>query len=97
MRTISQGMKDFMHQASIEFFGQSIVDTSAKLQEALKDKQEALKDKHDALKDKHDALKMLVHSILNLKEKMNLNAEQIASILEIDEEFVSNVLSKSQD
>ncbi len=97
MRTISQGMKDFMHQASIEFFGQSIVDTSAKLQEALKDKQDALKDKQDALKDKQDALKMLVHSILNLKEKMNLNTEQIASILEIDEEFVGNVLSKSQD
>ena len=108
MRVASKGMQDFMNRASIELYGRSIDDTNAELQkskealkfnqEALKYKDEALKDKDEALKDKDEALKdkeiIITRSIINLKDKMNLTAVQIASILDIDLEFVNDVLLK---
>ena len=101
MRVASKGMQDFMNRASIELYGRSIDDTNAELQkskEALKFNQEALKYKDEALKDKDEALKdkeiIITRSIINLKDKMNLTAVQIASILDIDLEFVNDVLLK---
>lgn len=87
MRVASKGMQDFMNRASIELYGRSIDDTNAELQKS----KEALKFNQEALKDKEI---IITRSIINLKDKMNLTASQIASILDIDVEFVNDVLSK---
>ncbi len=95
MRVLGPNMREFMHTASLELFGESMLETRDQLQAALKVKDDALKSKDDALKSKDDALKIITRSILNLKDKMNLNAEQIASILDVDVDFVNDILSKT--
>ncbi len=102
MRVLSPNMREFMHTASLELFGESMLETRDQLQAALKVKDDALKVKDDALKREDDALKreddalkIITRSILNLKDKMNLNAEQIASILDVDVDFVNDILSKT--
>jgi hypothetical protein len=42
----------------------------------------------------NETLTIKIRSIVNLKDKMNLTIEQIASILEYDVDFVTDVLSK---
>ncbi len=84
MRSVSQSTKDLVNDLVKDLYGKSI-------EELTQDKDIALKDKDIALRESQTAL---VRAIMNLKDKMNLNSEQIANILGLEEVFVSNVLSK---
>jgi hypothetical protein len=80
MRVASQSMQDFINRASKEFFGQSLA--------------EVINEKQEAINEKQELIKREIRSIINLKDKMNLNVEQIASVLELDIHFVKEVLDK---
>jgi hypothetical protein len=87
MRVISPSMHNFLNRASIEFFGKSF-------DEAMSESEKA---KSESEKAKSENLMIKIRSIINLKDKMNLTIEQIASILEYEVDFVTEVLSKYQN
>ncbi|MEY4902951.1 MAG: hypothetical protein RLZZ292_766, partial [Bacteroidota bacterium] len=65
--------------------------------ESEKAKSESEKAKSENEKAKSENLMIKIRSIINLKDKMNLTIEQIASILEYEVDFVTEVLSKYQN
>lgn len=86
MRIASQSMLELVNLLSVEYYGQTIEDKELQLQESKTELQES----NAKIKDKE---LIIIRSILNLKEKMNLDAMQIASILDVDLEFVTNILT----
>jgi hypothetical protein len=107
MRVASQSMLDLVNLLSAEFYGQTIEDKEAQLQESKIELQESkvelqeskveLQESKVELQDKKEALKnkelIIARSILNLRDKMNLNAAQIADLLDLEIAFVESVLN----
>jgi hypothetical protein len=86
MRVASQSMLDLVNLLSAEFYGQTIEDKEAQLQESKVELQESKVE----LQDKK---LIIARSIINLRDKMNLNAAQIADLLGLEITFVESVLN----
>lgn len=80
MRVASQSMLDLVNLLSTEYYGQTIQDKDVQLQ-----------DKDVQLQETQALLR---HSILSLKAKMNLDATQIAKMLDLKIELVNSILVK---
>ncbi len=87
MRVASQSMLDLVNLLSTEYYGQTIQDKDVQLQ----DKDVQLQDKDVQLQETQALLR---HSILSLKAKMNLDATQIAKMLDLKIELVNSILVK---
>ncbi len=83
MRVASPSMHNFINLASIEFFGKSY--------------DEAISESQKAISEKQEAQKVIIRSIINFHDKMSLNAEQIAKMLDLDTNFVIEVLEKYEN
>jgi hypothetical protein len=97
MRVISPSMHNFLNRASIEFFGKSFDEAMNETQKAIGETQKAMNETQKAIGEKREAQKIIVRSIINFHDKMSLNAEQIANMLDIDVSFVSEVLEKYEN
>jgi hypothetical protein len=98
MRVLSPSMHNFLNLASNEFYGKSFDEAMSETQKAMSEREKAMSETQKAMSEREKAMNETemtkIRSILNLKDKMNLTAEQIASILEYDVKFVAEVLVK---
>jgi hypothetical protein len=100
MRVASQSMLDLVNLLSAEFYGQTIEDKEAQLQESKVELQESkveLQESKVELQESkvelQDKKLIIARSIINLRDKMNLNATQIADLLDLEITFVESVLN----
>jgi hypothetical protein len=83
MRTVSQDTKDLINDLAKDAFGKSVLELEAENEM-----------QSTALRESNTAL---IRAIINFRDKMNLNAEQISNMLDIDLDFVIKVLSKLEE
>jgi flagellum-specific peptidoglycan hydrolase FlgJ len=66
-------------------------------EKAMSETQKAMSETEKAINEKLEAQKVVIRSIINFHDKMSLNAEQIANMLDLDVSFVSGVLEKYEN
>ncbi|MEY4905728.1 MAG: hypothetical protein RLZZ292_3543 [Bacteroidota bacterium] len=90
MMPVSQDTRDFLHEFYRRVYGKTIEEVTKEKDAALQSKDAALQSKDAALQSK-DAI--IIRSIVQFRDTMNLSAPQIASILGIELDYVEQVLS----
>jgi hypothetical protein len=86
MIEVSQSTKDLINALAKNVYGKTV--------EAYKENSEQSSAVlNTALKEKDNAERALIQAIINFKDKMNLNAEQIGNMLSLETAFVEKVLS----
>ncbi|MEY4902659.1 MAG: hypothetical protein RLZZ292_474 [Bacteroidota bacterium] len=83
MIEVSQSTKDLINALTKNVYGKTV-------EEAYKENSEQYT---AVLKEKDNAERALIQAIINFKDKMNLNAEQIGNMLSLETAFVEKVLS----
>jgi NADH:ubiquinone oxidoreductase subunit E len=86
-----------MNRASTEFYGKSFDEIMNTIEKAQGEAQKAQSEKLEAQSEKLEAQKVIVRSIINFHDRMSLNAEQIANMLDLEVSFVSEVLEKYEN
>ncbi len=101
MRVASQSMLDLVNLLSAEYYGQTIEDKEIQLQESkakiqekdvkIQENDAKIQEKDAKIQEKDAKIK---HSILSLNEKMNLDAAQIAVVMDLEIDFVEKILAE---
>ncbi len=90
MMPVSQGTKDFLNEFAKKVYGKTMEEVTKENE----DKEAVIQDKEAVIQDKN---RIIIRSIVNLRDSMNLSALQIASVLDIEVSYVEQILTNLED
>jgi hypothetical protein len=90
MRVLSQSTLNLINDLARDAYGKSV-------EEYAKESEMYAKESEMYAKESEMQHAIIIRSIINLKDSMNLTAEQIASILELELAYVQNILAKVEE
>ncbi len=97
MMPVSQGTKDFLNEFAKKVYGKTMEEVTKENEDkeaVIQDKEAVIQDKEAVIQDKN---RIIIRSIVNLRDSMNLSALQIASVLDIEVSYVEQVLTNLED